>query len=149
MTVVLLMVPLAFGVEHMQFFLLALVPFFAGGAGSITRFMTQPSDEPLRFEHLSTHVSLGMVAGGVSGLLFFGMQLLNYSVPLGTQEEVVHFANHARKLVILNSTIGFVAGLTWDRVLGKLSSMDVVATDALTEALATGAEKAEEGESEV
>ena len=113
--------PWVFSAVHVEIWLLCLLPFITGGAGALTRAVTSLKDSESTQSVSYTDLSLGLVAGGVAGLLFIGMQLFNYPNELTSSTDIEKFAYHAKKLVVLNASIGFIAGLTWERVFGKLA----------------------------
>jgi hypothetical protein len=65
-------------------------------------------------------IVLGMVAGGISGVLFVSAQLT------ADPDLARTSADYAGRSIPFGLGVGFIAGLTSDVVFGKLLSIDVV-----------------------
>jgi len=120
-------IPLAWGANSPDAWMLFLAPLLAGGAGSACR----PIVDRVRGAQGVTQavfatVVLGMVAGGLSGLLFVTAQLSG-----GPNATVADLAKYAQRSIPFVVAAGFVAGLTSDAVFGKLLGLDVVQTTGI------------------
>jgi len=109
-------------------FLLFCTPLVAGASGATIRMISMP-DAGLR--RTAEAVTLGLIAGGISVLLFLLSQLaatpdlLTGERPLAGQQ--------ARALLIFAVVIGFIAGLTFETVYRRLAKVDVIRIDALNQ----------------
>ena len=109
--------------------LLALLPTLAGAVGALVRTSLDKSQDWARA------AVLGGAAGLITGLLYIASQLVGAPDVLGTSQP-----DSVRRLLFFVLPIGFVAGLTFDAVYGKLRGKDVSQTAAL-DAITTGTEK--------
>jgi hypothetical protein len=114
-------VPLIWGRNSAAAWMLFLAPLLAGGAGSAIR----PIVDRLRGTQgaspavLAT-VVLGVIAGGISCVLFVTAQLS------GNPNAANELLLYAQRSVPFAVAVGFVAGLTSDAVFGKLLGLDIV-----------------------
>ncbi len=128
-------VPVAWGNElsyRSLLFLLFLCPVLSGISGATIRmiFDWRQGATPHAASSALVTAALGLVAGGVSGLLFISAQLS--AIPQTNDAVVAKLqAAQASRLVPFALAIGFVAGLTLDAVFRKLTGIDVVRTDVV------------------
>lgn len=121
-------VPLVWGRNNFAVWMLFIAPLLGGGSGAVIRPMvdrlrragTVPSAV------LATLV-LGLVAGGISGVLFVTAQLAG-APSLATTTELAAYAQRSIPFAV---GVGFIAGLTSDAVFGKLLGLEVVQTTGL------------------
>lgn len=110
--------------------LLFFSPLLGGVSGATIRmvFDTREGTVPHVPQSAWITSALGLVAGGVSGLLFISAQLS--AIP-GESSEIVAKLQQAQasRLVPFALSIGFIAGLTLDTVFRKLTGIDVVRTE--------------------
>jgi len=122
-------VPLVWGYNNFAGWMLFIAPLLAGGSGAVIR----PMVDRLRGAAivpsavLATLV-LGLVAGGISGVLFVTAQLTG-APSLASPSELAAYAQRSIPFAV---GIGFVAGLTADAVFGKLLGLEVVQTAGIT-----------------
>jgi hypothetical protein len=112
--------------------LLFFSPLLGGVSGATIRmvFDTRQGTVPLTPHSAWITSALGLVAGGVSGLLFISAQLS--AIPSETSDIVAKLQQaQASRLVPFALGIGFIAGLTLDAVFRKLTGIDVVRTEAV------------------
>jgi drug/metabolite transporter (DMT)-like permease len=120
-------VPLLWGQNSLAAWMLFLAPLLAGGAGSAIRAtMDRAKGTAGISQTVLGIVVLGMIAGGISTLLFVMAQLS--ANPTGAPELL----NYSRRSILFAVGIGFVAGLTSDAVFAKLVGLDVVRTEGVT-----------------
>jgi hypothetical protein len=116
-------VPIVWGQNAFAVWMLFLAPLLAGGAGAAVRPMVDTvRGSPKVAPAILVAVVLGLVAGGISGVLFVTAQLT-------ANPELISGANsiaYAQRTIPFAVGIGFVAGLTSDAVFGKLLGQDVV-----------------------
>ena len=100
---------------------LCFAPFAAGaaGAGTRTAFEHRGQGKQLGCSILVA-LSLGAVAGGMTGLLFAGSQM---AASTATGVAVAEQAGH---LVPIATGVGFVGGLAMDKVFRRLMGLEVV-----------------------
>jgi hypothetical protein len=113
-------------------FLLFLCPVLSGVSGATIRMIFDWRQGATLYATGSAWVTaaLGLIAGGVSGLLFISAQLS--AIPQTKDAVVAQLqAAQASRLVPFALAIGFVAGLTLDAVFRKLTGVDVVRTDVV------------------
>jgi len=128
-------VPIAWGglVNYLLLlFLLFFSPMLGGVSGATIRMIFDWREGPTPHTPQSawTTAALGLIAGGVSGLLFISAQLS--ALPSGTDEVVARLqVAQASRLVPFALSIGFIAGFTLDAVFRKLTGLDVVRTEAI------------------
>jgi hypothetical protein len=128
-------VPVAWGglVNYLWLlFLLFFSPMLGGVSGATIRmvFDWREGATPLTPHSAWITVALGLIAGGVSGLLFISAQLS--ALPAGSDQVVAKLQEaQASRLVPFALVIGFIAGFTLDAVFRKLTGMDVVRTEAV------------------
>jgi hypothetical protein len=121
-------VPWAWGKNAFDAWMLFLAPLLAGGAGAAIR----PLVDRLRGSSSAgtaamATVVLGLVAGGISGILFVTAQLTG-NPELNDPSAIATYARHAIPYAV---GVGFVAGLTADAVFGRLLGLDVVNTSGI------------------
>ena len=114
-------VPLIWGKNSPAAWMLFFAPLLAGGAGSAIR----PIVDRLRgtqgvAQAVLATVVLGMIAGGISTVLFVTAQLS------GNPSAANELLQYAQRSIPFAVGIGFVAGLTSDAVFGKLLGLDIV-----------------------
>jgi len=109
--------------------LLALLPTLAGAVGALVRTSLDRSQDWARA------AVLGGAAGLITGLLYIASQLIGAPDVLDTSQS-----DSVRRLLFFVLPIGFVAGLTFDAVYGKLRGKDVSQADTLA-AITTGPPK--------
>jgi hypothetical protein len=119
-------VPLVWGHNNFAEWTLFIAPLLGGGSGAVIRPMVDrlrgagnPSSAVL------ATLVLGLVAGGISGILFVPAQLAG-APNLATAIEL---AGYAQRSIPFAVGVGFIAGLTSDAVFGKLLGLEVVQTD--------------------
>jgi len=133
--VALVAVPVAWG-DFVRYrwllFLLFFSPMLGGVSGATIRmvFDCRQKATPLAPHSALITGALGLIAGGVSGLLFISAQLS--ALPAGTDEVVARLQEaQASRLVPFAVSIGFIAGLTLDMVFRKLTGIDVVHSEVV------------------
>jgi hypothetical protein len=112
--------------------LLFFSPLLGGVSGATIRmvFDWRQGSTPYSAGSAWITAALGLVAGGVSGLLFISAQIS--ALPTGTTGDIATIQlAQASRLVPFALAIGFLAGLTLDAVFRKLVGIDVVRTDAV------------------
>lgn len=120
-------VPMLWGQNSFAAWMLFLAPLLAGGAGSAIRATLDRAKGTAGITpSLLGIVVLGMIAGGISTLLFV-MAQMNASTS-GTL-DLLHYSQRS---ILFAVGIGFVAGLTSDAVFAKLVGLDVVRTEGIT-----------------
>ena len=105
-------------------------PLLGGVSGATIRMVFDWRQGNVAYTPQSAWITsaLGLVAGGVSGLLFISAQLS--AVPVGSSDIVARLQEaQATRLVPFALAIGFIAGLTLDAVFRKLTGLDVVRAD--------------------
>lgn len=123
--------PLTWGISGLSYGLLlvALIfaPLFTGAAGPMIRFAIENLQgvKQQRIAPPSIYIALGAIAGAISGLLFILAQVYANSADL----DVAAKSEQLRRLVPFTIAIGFIAGLTFERVFGILFETDVVRAD--------------------
>ena len=116
-------VPWAWGKNIFEAWMLFLAPLLAGGSGAAVR----PLVDRLRgtasggSAALAT-VVLGLVAGGISGVLFVTAQLTGNPA----LNDATNIASYSARAIPYSVGVGFVAGLTADTVFSRLLGLDVV-----------------------
>jgi Na+/citrate or Na+/malate symporter len=116
-------VPIAWGGNAFAVWMLFVAPLLAGGSGAVIR----PMVDRLRGSYgsasaVAATLVLGLVAGGISGVLFVTAQLTGDPTLTGADELVAY----AQRSIPFAVGVGFVAGLTSDAVFGKLLGLNVV-----------------------
>jgi hypothetical protein len=112
--------------------ILFFAPIFGGVSGATIRmvFDWRQGSAPYTAQGAWITSALGLVAGGVSGLLFISAQLS--AIPdVGNEVAAKLQEAQASRLVPFALAIGFVAGLTLDAVFRKLTGLDVVRTEVV------------------
>jgi hypothetical protein len=129
-------VPLAWGDASISYrlllWLLFVSPLLGGVSGATSRmvFDWQQGKVPHTPQSAWITAALGLVAGGVSGLLFISAQLS--ALPADSTDVASKLQQaQASHLVPFALAIGFTAGLTLDAVFRKLTGMDVVHSEAV------------------
>jgi hypothetical protein len=102
-----------------------LTPLLAGAAGATAKTVFEPDPE----RGATVVAALGLAAGGISELLFLLSQLA--TSPELLSATAPDSTTRARNLALVGAGIGFIAGLTFESVYRKLSSVDVVRTETL------------------
>ena len=116
-------VPFVWRADSLAVWMLFFVPVLAGASGAIIRAMVDVVRRDLTGAGANlTTVVLGLVAGGVSGVLFVTAQLT--SAP----DVVNESAAYAQRSIPFAFGVGFIAGLTSLRVLRGLLGLDVAHT---------------------
>ncbi len=129
-------VPVAWAEQWIEYrgllWLLFFSPLLGGVSGATIRMVFDWRQGAISYTPQSAWITsaLGLIAGGVSGLLFISAQLTALPSEAGELMAKVQEAQ-ASRLVPFALTIGFVAGLTLDAVLRKLSGLDVVRSEHL------------------
>jgi hypothetical protein len=125
--------PLTWGISGLSYGVLLafliVAPLCTGAAGATIRLAIdqllgasrQHAVPPL------TNVALGLVAGGISAALFIVAQVVANPTDLDMSVQV----EQLRRLVPFAIVIGFIAGLTLERVYGRLRETDVVRADVV------------------
>jgi ABC-type multidrug transport system fused ATPase/permease subunit len=98
---------------------LIAVPALAATAGALIRTSLEAG------RNWTRAAVLGAAAGLITGLLFVASQLI------GAPDVLTTTAEGVRRLLFFVLPIGFVAGLTFDAVYGRLRSADVSQAEAL------------------
>jgi len=117
--------------------LLFFAPLLGGVSGATIRMVFDWRQGSASYNVQSAWITsaLGLVAGGVSGLLFISAQLSAVPVDSNVVDSSVVVARlqeaQASRLVPFALAIGFIAGLTLDAVFRKLTGLDVVRTGAV------------------
>lgn len=106
------------------FAVVLLTPLVAGAAGATTRMVFEP--DTVRGAVVTS--ILGLVAGGISVLLFLASQFASTPDLLGKGSQA---AEQASNLSLFAVIIGFIAGFTFESVYRKLAPVDVVRTEML------------------
>lgn len=121
-------VPLVWGKNNFPVWMLFIAPLLSGGSGAVIRPMVD------RLRGIGTVPSavlatlvLGVVAGGISGVLFVTAQLAG-APSLASSNDLAAYAQRSIPFAV---GVGFIAGLTSDTVFGKLLGLDVVQTSGL------------------
>lgn len=129
-------VPLAWGEASISYrlllWLLFVSPLLGGVSGATSRmvFDWRQGTVPHTPQSAWITAALGLVAGGVSGLLFISAQLS--ALPADSTDVAAKLQQaQASRLVPFALAIGFTAGLTLDAVFRKLTGMDVVHSEAV------------------
>jgi len=120
-------VPWVWGQGTFEVWMLFATPVLAGAAGAAIR----PVVDRMRGAQgispaLLATVAVGLIAGGVTGVLFI-MAQLTANPDLVTKG----IERYAVRSIPFALGVGFVAGLTSDAVFGKLLGLEVVKTSAL------------------
>jgi hypothetical protein len=125
--------PLTWGISGLSYGVLLafliVAPLCTGAAGATIRLAIdqllgasrQHAVPPL------TNIALGLVAGGISAALFIVAQVVANPTDLDMSVQV----EQLRRLVPFAIVIGFIAGLTLERVYGRLRETDVVRADVV------------------
>ena len=126
--VALALIPLIWGNNNFAVWMLFFAPLLSGGSGAVIR----PMVDRLRGTGLisSTVLAtlvLGLVAGGISGVLFVTAQLAG-NPNLATASDLAAYAQRSIPFAV---GVGFIAGLTSDAVFSKLLGLEVVQTTGL------------------
>ena len=122
-------VPYVWGRNSLAVWMLFMAPLLAGGSGAVVRPMVDRlRGLPGLGSALLATLVLGLVAGGISGVLFVTAQLAG-SPTLATGDQIAAYAQRSLPFAV---GIGFVAGLTSDAVFGKLLGLDVVQESGVT-----------------
>lgn len=121
-------VPFVWGRNSLHVWMVFTAPILAGGAGAIIRPMVEwaQGTRTVRSMFLAPLV-LGLVAGGISGVLFVTAQLTG-----APDLAAADVAEYARRSIPYAVAIGFVAGLTSDAVFGKLLGLHILNTSGIT-----------------
>lgn len=105
---------------------LIILPALAGASGASIRIVadwkSRLGDGDRR--SASTTLAIGMFAGGAAGFLLLIAQLI--SLPSDRVPELA-----TSRLMLLVVATGLIAGYTWDAVLERLASADILRTEAL------------------
>jgi hypothetical protein len=122
-------VPLVWGRNAFEVWMLFFAPLLAGGAGSSIR----PMVDRLRGTQemaptLLAAVVLGLIAGGIAGVLFVTAQLTADPQLTADAHTIVPYAQRSIPFAV---GVGFVAGLTSDAVFGKLLGLEVIRTTGI------------------
>jgi hypothetical protein len=121
-------VPFVWGRNSLHVWMLFAAPILAGAAGAIIRSMVEWAQGTRTVDSVFlAPLVLGLVAGGISGVLFVTAQLTG--APDLAAGDV---AEYARRSIPYAVAIGFVAGLTSDAVFGKLLGLQVIHTSGIT-----------------
>jgi hypothetical protein len=102
-----------------------MTPLLAGAAGATAKtvFETDPD------RGATVMAALGLVAGGISALLFLLSQLA--ATPDLLDATNPNAADRSRNLTLFGAGIGFVAGFTFESVYRKLAGVDVVRSETV------------------
>jgi hypothetical protein len=116
-------VPWIWGRNEFSVWMLFLAPLLAGGAGSAIR----PVVDRVRgtagvAQAVLATVVVGMIAGGISGVMFVTAQLTGNPNAVSAD----NLLTYAQRSIPFAVAIGFIAGLTSDAVFGKLLGLDMV-----------------------
>lgn len=126
-------VPIVWGGNSRNVWMLFAAPILAGGAGAFIRPMVEWAQGTRSASSaLLAPFVLGLVAGGISGVLFVTAQLTG-APDLATGD----IAEYARRSIPYAVAIGFVAGLTSDAVIGKLLGLQVIHTSGISGSVTT------------
>lgn len=106
-------------------YLLFAAPMLAGASGATIRAVFTPVWD----RQVIAAVALGLIAGGVSLLLFLVAQLPGTPDLLTAARKLAD--EQARGLLLFTIPVGFIAGLTFDRVYPKLAKANVVTLDGV------------------
>ena len=120
-------VPMVWGRNQYEVWMLFLAPVLAGAAGSAIRPVVDRArgKETIALAALPA-IAIGLLAGGVAGVLFVTAQLTGN--PELANGKVAEYASRSIPYAL---GAGFIAGLTADAVFGKLLGVDVVKTSGL------------------
>ena len=102
-----------------------MTPLLAGAAGATAKTVFEPDPD----RGATVMAALGLVAGGISALLFLVSQLA--ATPDLLSAAAPDALDRARRLTLFGAGIGFVAGFTFESVYRRLAGVDVVRPEAL------------------
>lgn len=119
-TISVAIVPLIWGQNSLAAWMLFIAPLLSGGAGSAIRPIIDRLRGTSVVAPILGTVVLGMIAGGISTLLFVTAQLS------GNPNAADELLKYAQRTIPFAVGIGFVAGLTSDAVFAKLLGLDIV-----------------------
>jgi len=113
-------VPYIWGRNSLAAWMLFIAPTLAGGAGSAIRPIIDRARGTFGVtQAVLATVVLGVIAGGISGLLFVTAQLSG-------NPNTADLLAYAQRSIPFAVAVGFVAGLTSEAVFSKLVALDVV-----------------------
>lgn len=116
-------VPWVWASNTFEAWMLFLAPLLAGGAGAMIRpvadFARGNAVQPVP---IPATLAIGLIAGGISGVLFVTAQLTG-NPDLAKIGNIAEYAKHSIPFAL---AVGFIAGLTSDRVFSKLVGLNVV-----------------------
>jgi hypothetical protein len=102
-----------------------MTPLLAGAAGATAKTVFEPDPD----RGAIVMAALGLVAGGISVLLFLLSQLA--ATPDLLSATAPEALDRARNLALFGAGIGFVAGFTFESVYRRLAGVDVVRVESL------------------